>query len=176
MTSRPAPLFCSALLIAALTACGRETTSGSPAVSPAPKGSPSPAGVVPLPETAARAQWGTHNVPAEMSIASDYRVTVSVANAGDAPWPDPVSMEGLPGAVLLSYHWLTPDRQMHFFEGEREGLGRMVAPGETVPASVTVRPPQTAGDYILQLDLLQGAAFWFAEKGSQTLEIPVKVK
>jgi len=49
-------------------------------------------------------------------------------------------------------------------------------PGEQAQLTFAVNAPQTAGEYFLEIDMLQESVSWFGLKGSPTLRLPVHIE
>ena len=96
---------------------------------------------------------------------------VGLENAGTAPWRSR-DREG----VQLAYHWLDPLGNAIVWDGLRTSLPEVVDPGESIELESSVVAPRPPGSYRLAFDLVEEHRFWFAELGSQQLEIPVDVR
>jgi 2-polyprenyl-3-methyl-5-hydroxy-6-metoxy-1,4-benzoquinol methylase len=62
--------------------------------------------------------------------------------------------------IHLSYHWLSDTGDMVVFEGERAPIP-MIRAGQKDDVTMQVLPPTKAGEYILQIVLLQEQVAWF---------------
>jgi hypothetical protein len=51
---------------------------------------------------------------------------------------------------------------------------REIAPGESVSVRMSL-PPQTAGQYLLEVDCVAAGVAWFAQLGSQPARLAVEV-
>ena len=91
-------------------------------------------------------------------------------NAGSAPWRS----RGKEG-VQVSYHWLDPLGNAIVWDGPRTALPRVVDPGEAVELDVPLVGARPPGSYRVAFDLVEEYRFWFAELGSTTLDVPVRV-
>jgi hypothetical protein len=58
----------------------------------------------------------------------------------------------------------------------RSTLTRDLWPGESITIQLPVKAPETAGNYVLEIDLVQEAVAFFKEKGSPTWRTAVKVE
>ena len=99
------------------------------------------------------------------------RARVRLENAGTAPWRS----RGREG-VQLAYHWLDPLGNAIVWDGQRTGLPDVIRPGESVELESSVLAPRPPGRYRLAFDLVEEFRFWFAELGSQPLDVPVDVR
>ena len=99
-----------------------------------------------------------------------------VRNVGAAPWP---ARPGH-GQVALGNHWLDADGRMLRRDDGRAPLPTL-APGQETEVVVEVTAPAQAGDYLLELDVVQEGIAWFSERRrlsrrrSQTARLPVRV-
>jgi hypothetical protein len=64
---------------------------------------------------------------------------------------------------------------MAIFDDARAFLPRTIGPGERFEVPLRVQAPGEAGEYVLEIDLVQEFVCWFAEKGSNTARSAVKV-
>jgi hypothetical protein len=99
-------------------------------------------------------------------------VTVTVENAGSAPWRTRGTEEG----IFVSYHWLDERGNPIVWDGLRTALDRVVEPGETLRREVAVRAPIPPGRYRLAVDLVEEHRFWLAELGNTPYEEEAEVE
>jgi len=66
-----------------------------------------------------------------------------------------------PYPVNISYHWSRRDGGHEVFEGRRTSIDVPLLPGETRVFDVECLAPVDAGQYYLDLTLVQEACFWF---------------
>jgi hypothetical protein len=78
--------------------------------------------------------------------------------------------------VSLGNHWLDRSGKVIINDDGRAALLTELRPGEEVELRLVVNAPNTAGDYLLELDMLQESVSWFGLKGSPTLRLPVRVE
>ena len=97
-------------------------------------------------------------------------VAVTVTNTGTAAWPD---ADGVP--INLGYHWVDGAGQMVAFDGQRTPLGQRVLPGASVTVGLRVLPPESAGEYRLQVDMVKESVAWLSWQGVAMLEFPITV-
>jgi hypothetical protein len=115
-------------------------------------------------------RWLAYTLP-EQRAGVTTRARVRLENAGTAPWRS----RGREG-VQLAYHWLDPLGNAIVWDGQRTALPDIVRPGETVELESSVLAPRPPGRYHLAFDLVEEFRFWFAEVGSQPLDVPVAVQ
>ncbi len=98
-------------------------------------------------------------------------VPLTVTNISARTWP-----AGGVTPVSVSYHWLSADSQdMIILEGVRTALPNDLAPGEQVSLGLRVKAPSQAGDYRLQIDLVQEYVTWFSVRSGQVVEMAARV-
>jgi hypothetical protein len=92
--------------------------------------------------------------------------SVVVENAGSVAWRS---------EIYVSYHWLDDRGNAIEWDGIRNPLPHVVAPGETVRVALEVQGPMPPGRYRFQVDLIAEARAWFAELGGAPVESEVDV-
>jgi 4-amino-4-deoxy-L-arabinose transferase-like glycosyltransferase len=129
----------------------------------------------PLPDSALRAEIRVADAPLVMSAGVKQELKVRVRNAGDRLWLER-ERTGSKYQVALGNHWLDSSGRVLRNDDGRTTLRSDLAPGEEVEMSLVVNTPQRAGDYVLEIDMLQESVAWFGAKGSQTVRLPVKIE
>ena len=123
----------------------------------------------PVPAGPLAVRWLGYELPA-FRAGTESAVEVVLQNAGTATW----RLRGELG-VRLSYHWLDDRGNAIVWDGPRVDFGGPVAPGDEIEVALRVRAPQPPGRYRLAFDLVEELRFWFAEVGSQPLELDAEV-
>jgi hypothetical protein len=77
--------------------------------------------------------------------------------------------------IYLGSHWLNANGQVASKSEGRTPLPADLAPGQETELSFVVDAPAQAGDYFLEIDMLQENVAWFGSKGSQTYRARVTV-
>jgi hypothetical protein len=113
--------------------------------------------------------WLKINAPGRVDRESMITFSVQFRNEGRANW-----VQTGTNAVQLGMRWI--DEAGVATEWTRFVLPSAVAPGQavTLPA-VTMKTPDRAGMYTLEMDLVQGASNWFVAHGSPTWHQEVRV-
>jgi hypothetical protein len=134
-----------------------------------------PRAYAPLPASGFRAEMRLEAAPAMFRTKEKASIRVVVKNASDAVW---LARErgGSPLQLSLGNHWLDAEGNTVINDDGRGALTRDLRPGEEAEVSFTVNAPPVAGDYLLEIDVLQEGVSWFGLKGSKTLRVPVKVE
>ena len=78
--------------------------------------------------------------------------------------------------VSLGNHWLDKNGKMLTNDDGRAPLRRDLLPGQQMEVELIVNAPRTAGEYILEIDMLQENVSWFGLKGSTTLRVPITIE
>lgn len=130
---------------------------------------------VPLPENGFRAQLSVVEPLPKLRAGEQALLRVKVKNVSAATW---MARERIYGKlqVSLGNHWLTPEGKTVANDDGRAALTRDLPPGAETDLSLKVNAPPTAGDYILELDMLQEGVSWFALKGSPTVRVKARVE
>ena len=76
----------------------------------------------------------------------------------------------------LSYRWLDRQRRPIVKDGLRSPLPRPIEPGESCHVALRLKAPETAGEYLLELDLVEEGVTWFSEVGVPPLRVRVDVR
>ena len=101
-------------------------------------------------------------------------VPVSIENTGDTLWLATEDPSG-GGYVCLGGHLHDgaggAPRIGHF----TQRLPRDVAPCETVEVEARFAPPESAGSYVLRLDMVDARVAWFSQAGSLTTDLTLTV-
>lgn len=165
-----------ALLIASLlTACG-ESAAPAPGKAPSPNIEANAERVLkPLPEDGFRAEITVISPPTQLKIGERKELTVKVKNTSGAEWP----MRGREGdgifQVNLGDGWRTTDGKEVKVD-QRAFLPRAVKPGEQVDIPFVMVAPDKAGDFVVEIDMVQEGVAWFVKKGSVPIKLKIKVE
>ena len=113
-----------------------------------------------MPEDAVeKVEWRVDKCPAQTPAGKEFRVVVHVTN-GSA-----MAMNSYPPhPVSLSYHWKNAQTQQTVVQdGIRSALAQPSAPNTDLTYEATVLAPESAGDYTLEMTLIQENVRWFEE-------------
>ncbi|HWN10800.1 MAG TPA: hypothetical protein VNO50_16290 [Pyrinomonadaceae bacterium] len=128
-----------------------------------------------LPENAFRARMQAENMPATLPAGATTTISVLVKNVSGALWP----AVGEPGtdqyAVVLRNRWLRSDGTVVNYEDDLTRLPYDLEPGDTAGVQLKVKAPETPGQYVLELDVVEERVTWFGDKGSERLTFNVIV-
>lgn len=113
--------------------------------------------------------------PRAVSASTDFVVNATVVNAGEATIPALGKAKGDMLKVGLSYHWRQMDDKVAVWDGIFNPLKADLKKGDSQRLDIAVKAPATPGKYILEMDLVQNGAFWFAGVGSQSARMTIEV-
>ena len=116
-------------------------------------------------------EWGESVAPETAVAGEELEVLTRLKNSSAERWPS-----SGPTRVNLSYHWLAPDGETVLWEGQRTPLGTDLESGGELELVQTVRAPEVAGRFLLQLDLVRERVAWFSDKNdANTVRFPVEI-
>ncbi len=129
----------------------------------------------PLADGGFRAELQVLDPPTRLRTNEQVTVRVLVKNVSDSRW---LARErgNSPYQVSLGNHWLDREGKIVVNDDGRGPLLRDLNPGKLMEVLFTVNAPQLAGDYLLEMDMLQEGVSWFSSKGSSTVRVPVSVE
>jgi hypothetical protein len=130
----------------------------------------------PLDDEAFQAVIAAPAAPRLLRAGQKETIQVTVKNASDYLWP----ARGEPGGkffVNAGDIWFDAgtDELVNNLDG-RTTIPHDLYPGEEVQLALRVTAPAKAGEYVLEIDLVQEGVGWFKDKGSTPLRISVRVE
>jgi FkbM family methyltransferase len=126
-----------------------------------------------LPEAAFHAKLRSYTLPV-VKTNNCFTFPIFVKNLSPFQWPSSDEKRRR-YPVSISYRWFDQEEKTCEVEEIRNSLDCDLEPNQEIITPVQVRTPGKAGDYFLELDVIQEGFVSFKEKGSETLRIPVKV-
>ncbi|MBI2305145.1 MAG: N-acetylmuramoyl-L-alanine amidase [Chloroflexi bacterium] len=117
--------------------------------------------------------WGSHNTPPGMTPGQTVTVTVGMTNTGAITWTASGSYP-----FHLGYHWYDQTGAQYVqppADDQRTSLPRDIGPGQGVTLNALLTAPRSAGTYRLKWDMVQELVTWFANQGSPTLDVDIRV-
>lgn len=134
-----------------------------------------PRSLAPLPPDAFRAQIRALSYLPHLRGREAAPIRVAVRNAGSVGW---LAREraAAPYQISVGNHWVDSAGKLITNDDGRATLLRDLLPGQEAEFSFTINAPKEAGQYILEVDVLQENVSWFGLKGSKTLRLPVTVE
>jgi len=120
-----------------------------------------------LPDDAMRAELNVSDPPTQLRAGQQSTILVSIKNITQSVWTAP---ERSGGELRLSAgnHWLDQNGNTVVNDDGRSPVWNDVSPGATLTLPLLINAPRQAGEYVLEVDMLQEGISWFATKGSRT--------
>jgi hypothetical protein len=130
----------------------------------------------PLNDEAFNATITMPSAPARLRVGQKETIQVVIRNASDYVWPG----RGEPGGRFFlnaGNIWLYPGTYelVNNLDG-RTTIPHDVYPGEEIHLPIRITAPTVAGEYVLEIDMVQEGVGWFKDKGSTPLRIRVRVE
>jgi SAM-dependent methyltransferase len=102
-------------------------------------------------------------------------IVLDIRNGGDTLW---LAAANAPGWTRIGAHLYSDgsSRALVDFDWLRIALPRDVAPDERVEVASALPAIDRPGDYVIVFDLVIEGVDWFANRGSPTLEVPLRVQ
>lgn len=128
----------------------------------------------PLADESVRALLTLNRLPATWAAGGRRSFEVIVRNVGGATWPAVGDASGR-GAVLMRARWLRDVGTVFKDEAAAACIPFDMEPGDTAGLTLEVSAPDTSGDYILELTVVQEGVVPFGPGGPKPLRAAVKV-
>ena len=129
-----------------------------------------------LPDSAYRAEIFAAIEPKIMKAGAKEVIHLKVRNAGTDVWPSHVP-RGWKYVVTVGDRWLSADGKVVVNDMDsRTALQDDLNPGDEAELVMVITAPPTAGQYVLELDMVHEGVTWFYQRGSPTLRWSVQVE
>jgi hypothetical protein len=113
-------------------------------------------------------------VPATVNPEQKIGIELLVKNISAAEWPAVGETDGR-YAVKLAARWRSKNGSMIGENSFTKNLTHDAEPGDTIGLLLEVTAPSEAGEYWLEVDLMQEGVGWFADHGSEPLRLELRV-
>jgi SAM-dependent methyltransferase len=140
-----------------------------------PLGAQQTAASGPLPREARRARIATTPASLRAGTAEHLLLEVEVENCSGHTWPCLAGASEQHG-VHLGNHWLLGDGSVCQLDDGRCPLPFDLAPGARARLLLPVLAPAWAGDYVLELDMVQEDVAWFQAPGACSVRVRCQVE
>ena len=130
----------------------------------------------PMPASAFNAEIMMVSMINKFRAGRPESLDVVVRNTGNSVWPALTRNNREAFKVRLGNHWLNAGGQIVVFDDGRSELPFDIEPEAEAKVELWVKPPTNPGNYIVEIDMVQEAVAWFAQKGSKTLKVKVTVE
>jgi hypothetical protein len=167
-----------------LWACGGEVkvsnSNSNSNAGPSQKATPqTPTEPAALPNSAFKATITLVDPPDKLRAGQKETVRVKIKNNSDVTWwarGAPVNTRpDNKFYIAAGNRWLKTDGGLVTNMDGRYGISKDLAPGEETEIPLAITAPKNAGDYTLEVDLIQEQVAWFSEKGSPTAKAKITV-
>ncbi|ALG05595.1 class I SAM-dependent methyltransferase [Kibdelosporangium phytohabitans] len=124
--------------------------------------------VRPIPPWHSKAELRVLEAPSSLEVGENSYIRVGVTNLSDGEWPR--------GQLLnAGNHWRRNGLMVIQDDG-RDSVRCPLRPGEQTEALIRVKAPTEPGSYELEVDVVQESVAWWADRGSQPVQVPVEVR
>jgi SAM-dependent methyltransferase len=130
-----------------------------------PPGTRRTRGTKPLSDGVCRAQITVRQSEHRVEPGETFVVDALVTNDGSETWPYRGASDHR-CQIKLGATWTALRGGRHWADEARGNLPYDLAPGAAAKLSLALRAPEQGGDYRIELDMLQEAVCWFADRGS----------
>lgn len=128
-----------------------------------------------FPDSDYREEITALNAPAVMRAGEKVVLRFRVKNLGYSTWPAVGNKEGR-FQVNIGNRWIRKaTNEVNGLDG-RTGMPADLLPGSEVELPLTVKAPEQAGDYVLEIDMVHEGVTWFYERGATALRLNVRVE
>ena len=164
------------IFLVALNGC-RNNPSGTN--SPSTVSTPRSQTAGPLPASGFRAEISLPQPPAKLRAGQVEIINIKVKNASNTIWwqrgGETTDRTDNMYYIAAGNRWLDKDGKSTSETEGHNGIPKDLMPGEEVEMPLQITAPQTPGEWILNLDMVQEGVAWFGEKGSPTTKVKVTV-
>jgi len=127
------------------------------------------------------------STPARLLPASQFVVGACIEAEVDSVEASPGQIVGVPvqvtngssiefrWGIFLSYHILAPDRSIVRWDNARSAFSPPLRPGEQHLVNLAATAPNSAGAYLVEIDIVWEGITWFADRGSPTSTVMLSV-
>jgi hypothetical protein len=132
-------------------------------------------GIQPVANRSVLPPWSARlevDMPRTLLSGQQLCLEINAVNTGRLAWFPPSGSSRL---LQLSYHLRDQAGDIRLFDGERSSVGRIVLPGQAATLLALFKTPQEPGEYLVEWDMVSERECWFADCGSPTRMLPIRV-
>ena len=127
-----------------------------------------------LPDSAFNARLSVAGTPSILPAGQKYEIRVALKNESDVTWPGRQTTWQF--QLTVGDRWMKQNGdKVNDLDG-RVPLLEDLPPGGTIELPLTITAPGEAGIYILQLDAIQEGVAWFGDRGSEVLNLKIRIE
>jgi len=108
--------------------------------------------------------------PLDLKIGDRASLRLHITNTGKQTW-----LPSDPNPCVISYHLRGTAGEMIRFDNVRSSLSEPIGPRQSTETDVVIQAPLTAGEYVLEFDLLREGIVWFQDGGSPIVTLKLNV-
>jgi SAM-dependent methyltransferase len=109
--------------------------------------------------------------PATIAAGAPFNVALTVRNASEVRWSQPVY-----GPLAIGNHWLDARGELMLKQDDgRAPMLQDVPPGLEWPVLIGMHAPAEPGQYVCEIDLVHEGITWFGHRASPTLRFAIAV-
>jgi len=110
-------------------------------------------------------------VPTSLAAGHTALTTVEVQNVSTIDWNQSVY-----GTIRLGNHWRDSSGTLIIQDDGRTQLPVETSPGSVLRLAVPIQAPPESGAFVCEFDLVHEGITWFADRGSSTARVAVRVE
>ena len=133
----------------------------------------------PLPDKGFKAQITLPEGPLKLRVGQKETINVKIKNTSDVVWwqrgGETSDRSDNKFYIAVGNRWLDKDGKRTSDTEGHNGIPKDLKPGDEMDVPLLITAPQEAGEYTIELDMVQEGVAWFAEKGSPTTKAKVTV-
>lgn len=124
-------------------------------------------------------QGGAALIETDLGVAepsSELSVRLMLKNTGTFRWLSPPDHSVMPFGIYIGYYWRSVDAALPQVEQPRQWLDETIEPASFREQVISLRVPDAAGVYELEIDLVQESVCWFKSRGFAPARLLVRVE
>ena len=116
-------------------------------------------------------------VPVVMKLDLQY-VAITEINNNSSISLFPISgyIENMNNNTFISYHWYKKDKVIYKWDNERIALPNYLRSNENINVILPVKAPPEAGEYYIQIDIVEEGVKWYSREENGLYSPPIKVR
>ncbi|MFN2576754.1 MAG: hypothetical protein ABR607_03580 [Pyrinomonadaceae bacterium] len=127
-----------------------------------------------LADSAFKARLSVVSVPSILHVGQEHEIRVVLKNESDVTWPGRQATWQF--QMTVGDRWLKQNgEKLNDLDG-RAVLFDDLPPGGTAELPLQITAPNEPGIYILQVDAIQEGVAWFGDRGSEVLNLKIRVQ
>lgn len=162
-----------------ITGCNPSKTSPAPGAGSDANTPVVSKNAAPLPDSGFKAEITISDPPTKLRTGQVETITFRVKNASNVTWwqrgGEINERSDNNFYIAAGNRWLDKDGKPTSEPEGHNGIPKDLKPGEDAEMTLQITAPKQAGEYIMNLDMVQEGVSWFAGKGSTPTKVKVVV-